>query len=339
MIRDRQLDILRAIVTHYVNTREPVSSKSVATSQQLGVSSATVRNDMSVLENEGFIYQPHTSAGRVPTEAGYRLFVDRLTEVRPLTQPQRNAIEAFLYQAVDFEDVITRTVRALSQLTQTAAVVEYPSIGSSTLRRVEVVDLGPSRMVVVVVASSGQVEERLLDLDPKSEATIEGAIPRMREYLNARLGGLTGADILARTEEYLADFAELERPIVQRVLHTVGDLLGAQSQSRMIVSGLSYLTRSGEDFDDVSTVLDTLEEQVALLRLLSEVHTDPVQVSIGSENLSEPLEQTSIVSARYQVGGDPSAHVGIVGPTRMDYPRSMVAVEAVARYLSRLLAD
>lgn len=336
MIRDRQLDILRAIVTHYVQTREPVSSKAVASSCQLGVSSATVRNDMSTLESEGLIFQPHTSAGRVPTEAGYRLFVDRLTGIRPLTNPQQQAIEQFLGQAVDFEDVVARTVRSLAQLTRTAAVVKYPSIASSTLRRVEVVDLSAKRLLVVVVASSGQVEERLLELEVD---VSEGLVVQMRDLFNAQLEGHTGPYVAEQSDLIESDFDPADRPVARRVLEAVVDLLGSHAQSRMIVVGLSYLARAEQDFEDVSVVLDTLEEQVALLRLLSEVHTDPLQVSIGTENLTEPLEQAAVVSATYRGAGDGSGQVGVVGPTRMDYPHSLVAVEAVSRYLSHLLAD
>lgn len=336
MIRNRQLEVLRAVVSNYVSTREPVSSKAVAVSSRLAVSSATIRNDMGVLEREGLIFQPHTSAGRVPTEAGYRLFVDKLTEMRPLTGPQRNAIEAFLGQAVDFEDVIARTVRLLAQLTRSAALVEYPAMGASTLRRVEVVELPPTWLLVVVVASTGQVEERRLDIAGGVGARL---IEQMRNHLNGYCEGKDAKKIVAEEEQILAQFAPEDRHIVEQVVGTIAELLSTHAHSRIVVAGLSYLARSRQDFEDVSTVLDTLEEQVALLRLLSEVHTDPVQVSIGTENLAESLEETSVVSANYLDSEDWSSRVGVLGPTRMDYQQSLVAVEAVSRYLSKHLME
>ena len=145
MATDRRLDVLRAIVSQYVHTREPVGSKMIAATQDLGVSPATIRNDMAVLEENDLIYQPHTSAGRVPTEKGYRLFVDTLSEIKPMSAPEKRAIETFLGQCVDLEDVVNRTVRLLAQVTRQVAVVQYPSLSTSTLLRVALVDLAPHR--------------------------------------------------------------------------------------------------------------------------------------------------------------------------------------------------
>jgi len=136
MLDDRKLDVLRAIIEDYVSTQEPVGSKALVERHRLGVSPATVRNDMAVLEDEGFIAQPHTSAGRIPTDKGYRLFVDRLTSVKPLSAAERRAISTFLEGAVDLDDVVQRTVRMLAQLTRQVAIVQYPSLTRSTVRHV-----------------------------------------------------------------------------------------------------------------------------------------------------------------------------------------------------------
>ena len=164
MVEDRRLAVLRAIVEDYVSTEEPVGSKALVDRHQLGVSPATVRNDMAVLEEEGFITQPHTSAGRVPTDKGYRLFVDRLTTVKPMSAAEKRAIASFLDGAVDLDDVVTRSVRLLSQLTRQVAVVQYPTLSRSTVRHVEVVALAPSRLLVVLILSTGRVEQRLVEL-------------------------------------------------------------------------------------------------------------------------------------------------------------------------------
>ncbi|MSS83869.1 heat-inducible transcription repressor HrcA [Actinomycetaceae bacterium WB03_NA08] len=328
----RQLDVLRAVVSQYVATGEPVSSKAVANAHPLDVSSATIRNDMGVLEDAGFIYQPHTSAGRVPTEAGYRRFVDRLTEVRPLSLPQRQAIERFLSESVDFEDTIGRTVRLLAQLTGSAAVVEYalPGIGRETLRRLDIVDLDSHRILVVAITSLGRVVETTLTLDTEVTADF---VERLREALGERLVNLDSDEIADAAADAAESFVEAEREIATEVALACGRLAQRERPMRMMASGLSNLARSGSDFMDVSEVLDTIEEQVVLLRLLAEVHTGPLQVSIGAENQSEALSQASVISASYQ--GE--ARVGVVGPTRMDYPGSLAAVEAVSRYLARLI--
>ena len=145
MLSERRLQVLRAIVQDYVGTEEPVGSKALTERHNLGVSPATVRNDMAALEDEGFIAQPHTSAGRIPTDKGYRLFVDKLAGVKPMTAPERRAIQNFLDGAVDLDDVVARTVRLLAQLTRQVAVVQYPSLTRSTVRHVELLSLAPAR--------------------------------------------------------------------------------------------------------------------------------------------------------------------------------------------------
>lgn len=327
---------MRAIVSRYVQTREPVSSKAIAASQLLEVSSATIRNDMGALEELGYIYQPHTSAGRVPTEAGYRLFVDKLADLKPLSLGQRKAIKHFLEESVDFEDIISRTVRLLADLTRTAAIVEVPSLETSTLKRIEIVDLASNRLMVIVVTSSGRIAQRIIETETDAPRHL---IEQLRDKLNERLEGVGTSQIHEASRELVEQFALCDRATVDQVLQAIVEEVQGQTSTRMVVAGLSYLARTGADFEDVSEVLDALEEQVVLLRLLSEVHTAPVQVSIGTENQNDALGQTSIVSARYCSEVQGLAHLGVVGPTRMDYPHSLAAVEAVAGYLSRFLQN
>src|SRR5215213_8457425 len=186
MSDERRLAVLRAIVEDYVRTREPVGSKALVERHQLGVSSATIRNDMAVLEDEGLIAQPHTSAGRVPTDAGYRVFVDRLTAVKPMSPAERKAIAGFLSGAVDLDDVVDRTVRLLASLTQQVAVVQYPSLSrppplgtSSTCRTVD-------RLLVVLIAGTGRVEQRVIDL---SQDVEESVVADVRARINAESSG------------------------------------------------------------------------------------------------------------------------------------------------------
>src|SRR5690349_7486881 len=164
MSEERRLAVLRAIVEDYVQTQEPVGSKALVERHGLGVSPATVRNDMAVLEEEGFITQPHTSADRIPTDKGYRLFVDKLTSIKPLTGAEKRAIATFLQGAVDLDDVVHRSVRLLAQLTQQVAIVQYPTLARSTVRHVEVVTLTPTRLLLVLITSTGRVEQRVIEL-------------------------------------------------------------------------------------------------------------------------------------------------------------------------------
>ena len=186
MLDDRKLAVLRAIVQDYVFTMEPVGSKSLVDRHHLDVSPATIRNDMAVLEEEGYIAQPHTSAGRIPTDKGYRLFVDRLSGVKPLSGAERRAIETFLAGAYDLDDVVMRTVRLLAQLTRQVAVVQYPSLTRSMVRHVELVPLAAKRLLLVLITDTGRVEQRTVELPDPIE---EDGVTQLRAVLNACLDG------------------------------------------------------------------------------------------------------------------------------------------------------
>ena len=182
----RRLEILRAIVDEYVATQEPVGSKAIADRHELGVSPATIRNEMALLEVEGLITAPHTSAGRIPTDRGYRVFVDKLAEVKPLSAPERRAIESFLEGALDLDDVVMRTVRLLADVTKQVAVVQYPSIMKSRVRHVEVVPLTPSRMMMILITDAGRVEQRVIEL---TRDVQDAFIASIRSQLNNAMAG------------------------------------------------------------------------------------------------------------------------------------------------------
>src|SRR5882757_10034335 len=178
---DRKLDVLRAIVEDYVATQEPVGSKALVERHNLRVSPATVRNDMAVLEEEGYLRQPHTSAGRVPTDKGYRLFVDRLSRIKPLTPAERRAIERFLIGAVDLDDVVHRTVRLLAQVTGQVAVVQYPSLSRSSVRHLELVPVSTTRLMLVLITDTGRVEQRLVEMPGP---LVESEVATLRAQIN-----------------------------------------------------------------------------------------------------------------------------------------------------------
>src|SRR6476620_8112353 len=177
---DRRFEVLRAIVADFVSTKEPIGSKSLVERHNLGVSSATVRNDMAVLEAEGYIAQPHTSSVRITTEKGYRAFVNRLDDVKPMSSAERRAILSFLESGVDLDDVLRRAVRLLAQLTRQVAVVQYPTLSSSTVRHLEVVALSPARLLLVVITDSGRVDQRIVEL---GNALDDHQFTQLRELL------------------------------------------------------------------------------------------------------------------------------------------------------------
>ncbi|MFQ9340385.1 MAG: heat-inducible transcriptional repressor HrcA, partial [Actinomyces sp.] len=260
--QNRRLDVLRAIVTQYVATREPVGSKAIAAGG-LGVSSATIRNDMAVLEEAGLIYQPHTSAGRVPTDRGYRVFVDRLAELKPMSGPERHALETFLAESVDIDDVVERSVRLLAQVTHQVALVQYPGARVRVLKHLEVIALAPGRVLVVVITTDGEVGERSLTLHtPLDDAQLR----EVREHLRHHCDGAISGTAQACVDEATAS----ARPELVGAVAAIGtaltDVLSGQSESKIVVAGAANLARGAVDFRDIAPVLDALEEQVVLMR-------------------------------------------------------------------------
>jgi heat-inducible transcriptional repressor len=341
MQEERRLAVLRAIVEDYVTTEEPVGSKALVERHGLGVSPATVRNDMAALEDEGYITQPHTSAGRVPTDKGYRLFVDRLTTVKPMSAAERRAIATILDGAVDLDDVVQRSVRLLAQLTRQVAVVQYPTLSRSTVRHVELVALAPTRLLVVLILSTGRVEQRLVEL---THALAEDDLVDLRTRVNRAATGEIIADAAAALRA-VADEAPAEAGTGAAVAAVVDTLVEAmsdhRSDQRIAVGGAANLARYGDSFDSaVRPLLEALEEHVILLKLLGEATSgEMLTVRIGHEGPYQELASTSVVAAGYGPADEALARLGVVGPTRMDYPGSMAAVRAVARYVSRILDE
>ena len=338
MQNDRRLAVLRAIVEDYVSTEEPVGSKALVERHGLGVSPATVRNDMAVLEEEGYIAQPHTSAGRVPTDKGYRLFVDKLSTVKPMSQAERRAIASFLDGAVDLDDVVQRSVRLLSQLTRQVAVVQYPTLARSTVRHVELVALTPTRLLVVLILSTGRVEQRLVELPA---ALDEESLADLRARVNRAATGEVIADAATALRALPAQLVPHEGAAAVVVDTLVEAMSDHRSDERIAVAGASNLARYGDSFDtSVRPLLEALEEHVVLLKLIGEATAGGlVTVRIGAEGPYEQLSSTSVVTTGYGPGDTALATLGVVGPTRMDYPGTMAAVRAVARYVSRILDE
>jgi len=339
MVSDRSLEVLRVIVHDYVASREPVGSKSIVERHAFGVSAATIRNDMALLEEEELIVAPHTSSGRVPTDKGYRVFVDHLTDIRPLSGAQRQAIETFLDQSVDLDDVLARTVRLLSQLTQQVALVQYPSRTKSRVRHVELVPLAPRRLMTVLITDTGRVEQRLVELPSDADTEF---IFDVRSRINTEIEGLALADAASALSEILVQFSNENQPAVAQITATLIAQLAENRSDRLVMAGTANLVRTEEDFaGSIYPVLEAIEEQVTLVRLFGEISADRngMSVSIGRENAEFGLGETSVLTSGYATSGDSVGRLGVLGPTRMDYSNNLAAVRAVARYLSRLLGD
>ncbi|WP_315551691.1 heat-inducible transcriptional repressor HrcA [Microbacterium aurum] len=341
MVSERGLQVLRAIVQDYVDTREPVGSKAIVERHQFGVSAATIRNDMALLEDEELIAAPHTSSGRVPTDKGYRVFVDHLAELRPLTPAQRTAITSLLEGPADLDDLLVRTVRALTRLTGQVALVQYPSFARADVSHVEVVPLGGGRGVIIVVTDHGRVSQRIAtlgaDLDESELAVVKGRIADLVTGKRIR-DGLQALTALLEAEPDAA--AQTDR-VVHTVARIVAEELEEFRQDKLVMAGSATLARREGDFrGSIYPLLEAIEEQVTLVRLMSEMVADAqgLAASIGRENEPFGLAEASVVTGDYDATGS-RARVGVLGPTRMDYPTNLAAVRAVAHYLSRLLDE
>lgn len=336
MVTERGLQVLRAIVQDYVDTNEPVGSKSIVDRHAFGVSAATIRNDMAQLEEEELITAPHTSSGRVPTDKGYRMFVDHLAELRPLSTAQRTAITTFLSDPSDLDDLLGRTVRLLTQLTGQVALVQYPSFARATVTHVEVVGIAPRRVVVILVTDTGRVSQRVgvvsQDLDEQDIA-----------LLRARMATLVTGNDVRRASEQVSAAAERDDAGVAfvEIARLVGEELHEFRQDRLVMAGAATLARREHDFrGSIHPLLEAIEEQVTLLRLMGEMVADSngLAASIGRENEQFGIPEASLVASDYDASGG-IARVGLMGPTRMDYSSNLAAVRAIARYLTTLLDE
>ncbi len=343
MVSERGLDVLRAIVQDYVASREPVGSKTIVDRYSFGVSAATIRNDMAALEEDGLIAAPHTSSGRIPTDKGYRMFVDHLAEVRALTPAQRVAIRTFLEEGADLDDVLVGTARMLSQLTNQVALVQIPVVPRSYVRHVELVSLSPSRLLVVLITDAGRVDQRVVELPQAEHERVDDVeLAELRARINGGLVGRLIADVPTALEALAEGLSPNRRAVLERITAGLAATVDDRRQDRLLLAGTANLARTERDFPgSILPVLEAIEEQVVLLRLFREMELDErgVSISIGRENPLIGLAETSMVAGGYRSSAGEVARIGVLGPTRMDYSQNIAAVRAVARYLSKLLGE
>ncbi len=333
--KERRIHVLKAIVVEHVATRGPVSSKTVARDHVGGVSSATIRSDMSALEAEGLIHQPHVSAGRVPTDAGYRQFVDHLDVPTKRRDVVRADIRSALAKAPNAEETVVKAVRLLTQLTGQAAIAEFPDLSLAGVKRIQVIDLLPPRFMVLVVSTSGRVAERNFQLD-QSDLDDEDLQVVSKALTNAA-ADKTVHEIRQALRTAGANLPAHLQPVTRAAAQAVREILKPLGVAKVVSGGGANLVKDADALTDPAALLAALEDQEDLIGALTSLHVRPVDVSIGEEHQSPSLAEASLVSATYAVPETDTVHVGVIGPTRMDYPLSLAATKAVAECLSELL--
>ena len=333
MLDDRKTAILRAIVEEYIATAMPVGSSHIANSQEFAVSSATVRNDMAVLEREGFLTHPHTSAGRIPTDKGYRFFVDNLVPNGTLGSIEQAKVGSFFESAhFRLEETLQRTSMLLTQLTNYASVVIGPSVEVAVIRSVQLVRLSNHHLTVVVVLSNGSVENEQLEIshDVSDENIVDAVFKLQKLMLNAPLRDI---QLMRAANHKSADgISELCEKVLASLDRTRND-------ETFFVGGASQMAEAFDAVEIVRNVLHTLEQQYVVVTLVRDMLNRGLSVAIGAEHGVEPLSACSVVLAPVIADGENIGTVGVLGPTRMNYPQALATVELVSDRLGRRLTE
>ena len=351
-VDDRKIAILRKVIEHYVSTGQPVGSSHVASLPGVNVSAATIRNDMAALEAEGFLAQPHTSAGRVPTDKGYRKYVDHLTstdvaKAGKLATAQRQQVGDFFDTAhLKLEDTLHRTSLLLAQLTNYTAVVTGPSAVEAEVRSVQVVSLNDHTGTVVAVLSSGEIVNEPIEFDnAPTDAQVAKATERLREaFVGKTLSSVrfaSRADTQHATASVDTQHATASvDTVAEKIATQAATALGAgSSRENVFVGGTASLTRAFDAVEVVRSVLEALEQQYVVVSLVRDMLNRGVSVAIGAEHGVEPLSACSVVLAPVVRDGETVGSVGVLGPTRMNYPAALATVEVVSDRLGRRLAE
>lgn len=337
---DRKALILRAIVSHYVSTGEPVGSKTLVDRYRLRVSPATVRNDMGALEDRGYIYQPHTSAGRIPTDTGYRFFVDSDTGDPRLPAEQTQQIRRFFGQPrFEFEESLRETAALLSRLTDHAAVVFAPVLDHSLVRHVELVRLASERAMFVLVTDTGRVENHVLPIPSTAD---DDRLQQTSDMLNRLIVDTNVDTAAAAIVENIDRFSPDLRDAVSAVANSIASDLETRENERVFLEGTSNIVDEHKfaDLETVRQVIGALEHRRLVLEVMADaLRATDVSVRIGSENILEEMQACAVITAPYGVEGNILGTLGIIGPTRMDYRKTIGAVYEVSASLGRMLTE
>lgn len=336
MLNDRRRRVLQALVEEYIASALPVGSKTLVSRYDLGCSPATVRSELSILEETGYVASPHVSAGRIPTDSGYRSFVDEILSHHAIAMDTASATEA-MRRAAEVDDLMRETSAALTRLTNCLAITVAPSISTAKVKRVDLLAMGPRRALFVLITGSGQVVNRSIDL---AEDVLPERIAEVERALNAALTEKQATEIKPLRAALATQAAHDAATLLQaRVIDEILDALAEADRARLYHVGVPALLSQPEfhDAERAGPLIQFLEDGIAVLDALSETLDDrELAVRIGHENRRAELGNVSIVATNYG-SGRADGVIGVIGPTRMDYNRAISAVRAVADGLDEAL--
>lgn len=337
-LNQREKAILRSVVQQFILTATPVGSRNITKKYDIGFSPATVRNIMSDLEDSGYINHPHTSAGRIPTDKGYRYYVDSLMDIEKLNSRERGLIDKSLRIALDETDELVKvTSKILSSITKQIACVTYPNLESGILERIQIIGLSSTRILVVISIKSGLVKTITMELDSEIK---DSQIESVQVLLNERLAGLSFSEIRNTFRERFVDIEENQKPIIRLFVDSVEKLFKDDITSdRIVLTGAKNILQQPEfeNPENFQSIIELIEDKDVIIHIMeksSEAKKEEVHISIGSEHLDKKLQEYSFVSKEYNFG-DIKGTLGIIGPKRMEYSR----IVAIVDYLATVLTD
>jgi heat-inducible transcriptional repressor len=336
MLTERQRMILSAIVDDYIRSAEPVGSRSISKRGDVAYSPATIRNDMSDLEELGFLEQPHTSAGRIPSHKGYRYYVDHLLPHGNLAGPELNVLKSFFADKVnEVEQVIQQVASILSSLTNYTSIVLGPEVFSTSLKHLQIVPLNERTAVAIIVTNTGHVENRTVQIP---EGVPVDEIEKVVRILNEKLKDVPLLHLKSKLYNEIA--AELGKYVsgYEKILAELENVIINDDKDRIYLSGATNMLNQPEfkDVDKVKLILDLLEESPALLRMFADVPSG-IQVRIGSENSVEAINNCSLITATYSIEGRSLGSIGILGPTRMEYGKVINLLDHLSKNMTHIM--
>lgn len=339
MLPKRRQKVLAAIVEQYIETGEPVGSKALLSKLDITVSSATIRNEMSELTRLGFINQPHTSAGRIPTQAGYRYYVDNLMKISELEENERRIIEAGVdYRSGDPELLLEKAGEVLVDFTNCAALSTTPSDENAFIKNIEMVQISPKTAMIVLLTSTGILKSKACRTDVEITSDLKATFSALVEE---HFFGRPLSDVGTVMIQTLAASLGAKALSMSPLLVTIADLVAAASQSEIKLEGQSNLLNYKEYGQNAGQLLNFLHrsEPLSMLVSASNETSDDIEIRIGSENRYKELENSSVIISKYKIGDSASGAIGIIGPTRMNYSKLIPSIKYLTDIVSKLLSE
>ena len=337
ILNDRKIKILEAIINDYIQTAEPIGSRTIAKKYGLGVSSATIRNEMSDLEDMGFIIQPHASAGRIPSDKGYRLYVDRLMRRRELTEDETRYLRQVIVNNINQIDyMMQETARAIALLTNYAIVVSEPTVKKTRIRHIQFVPVDEHSFVMVLVTDSKVVKNHVIYMDKSPDfETLQG----LSNLVNDNLRDFSLEDLNNEIISKLSAQAGENEEAVLTVMKAVVDVIQAEDDVQIYTSGVKNILSFPEfsDVEKAKAMFQALEEKDVLITLMGKDNSEKIQVVIGAENNLALLEDCSVIKANYNIGGHNFGSIGIIGPKRMDYSQAVSVLNGILTHINAVI--